>query len=171
MSTLPLFALLCACSQAEITKPPVAYNILKPPPAGAYRGDAETTIRTGAKTEKGTRELSGVDCTLTTPYTESRFQTPAHVTTPNLGASTPTANLKCSDGTRSVQKNLRAENLSLEERSQRARASGAGAGVIGIIVGGVMAGVNEGRGDRPDDVHGYSATWLNMDESKEPAKK
>ncbi|NHF71855.1 hypothetical protein [Paracoccus xiamenensis] len=163
VAALPLFSLLAACSSSlEITQPPVAYKTVKQLPAQSYRGDAETTIRTRTKTNEGTRELAGASCTLSTTYTESQFQTPARVLTPNLGPATPTAHLKCSTGERAVQKNLSSHNISMAERSSKVRASGAGAGIIGAVVSGIVAGVNEGRGDQPTDVHGYASTTLDM---------
>lgn len=163
LTVVPLFALLGACSnQLEITQPPVAYKTVKQLPAQTYRGDAETTIRTKVKTKDGSSELSGATCTLSTPYTVSQFQTPARVVTPNLGPATPTAHLKCATTDLSAQKNLGAANISLAERSSRAQASGAGAGIIGAIAGSIVAGVNEGRGDRPTDVHGYMPVALEM---------
>ena len=164
---LPLFILLGACaSQLDITQPPVGYKSVKQLPAQSYRGDAETTIRTSVKTKDGTRELSGATCTLATGYTESQFRTPARVKTPNLGPATPTANLKCATGEQMAQTNLKTVNISLAERSAQARASGAGGGIIGAIAGGIVAGVNEGRGDRPDDVHGYAPTTLPLTDAK-----
>ncbi|MFO1165343.1 MAG: hypothetical protein U1E55_09250 [Paracoccus sp. (in: a-proteobacteria)] len=172
LTVLPFFVLLSACSpQLEITKPPVAYKTLKSFPPNAYRGDAKTTVRTKVKTKDGSRELAGASCSLTTPYSESQFQTPAYVMTPNLGPSTPTANLICKNGERSVQKNLVATNISLNERSQNARNSGAGAGIIGAVVSGIAAGINEGRGDQPTDVHGYHDIRVDMGDAGPSAAK
>lgn len=172
LTPLSLLAVLGACSnQIEITKPPVDYKTVKQLPANAYRGDAETTVRTRVKTKNGSSELAGATCTLTTPYTELRFQTPAYVRTPNLGPSTPTANVKCSNGSQTAQKNLRAFNISLAERSQKARASGSGAGIIGAVVGGIAAGINEGKGDQPGDVHGYARVDVDLGSGGDSAAK
>ncbi len=172
LTALPLLALLGACSsQMEITKPPVAYKTLKQLPANTYRGDAKTTVRTKAKTKNGSSELSGVDCVLATPYTETQFQTPAHVMTPNLGPATPMAHLKCNYDNRAVQENMQPINVSLNERSQQARSSGAGAGIIGAVVSGIAAGINESKGDQPGDIHGYYPVNLDMGSVAAPAAK
>lgn len=172
LTTLPLLVLLGACSsQIEITKPPVAYKTIKQLPANTYRSDAKTTVRTRVKTKNGSSELAGAACTLSTPYTESQFQTPAYVLTPNLGPSTPMAHLKCSNGDQMVQKNLPPTNISLNERSQSARNSGAGAGIIGAVVSGIAAGINESRGDRPGDIHGYNAVNLDLGNTGDSAAK
>jgi hypothetical protein len=156
-----------ACSQAEITQPPIAITPKvaadasgldiyarqrsRGAPVPRFRGQEIVQIRTwGAPNEGDSRaEMIGVNCLLDSGVYSANFRTPANVVVPDYGPDSPALFVRCEsdNGTGSVTVN--AVNKTAQERGSTA----AGAGLLGALV---IGAINESRRNNETDDFGYN---------------
>jgi opacity protein-like surface antigen len=161
-----------ACSQAEITQPPipvtpkVASNAsgldvyAGPRSRGAqvpqFRGQEIVQIRTWGAVDGGARsEMIGVNCILDSGVYSAAFQTPANVLVPDYGPNSPALFVRCENGNTSGSITVNAVNKTAQERN----ASAAGTGLLGAIV---IGAVNESRRNNDTDDFGYNPITVQL---------
>jgi len=157
-------AALAACNSADITQAPIQYRATQA--LNAY-GTSDFTARTYTKTEGGSRkEVSGVPCKFVAPGFNSSFTTPAVVVSPNMGPRTPAASVTCTYNGAEKVAILRSYNETTAEISSRAQASTAGMGLLGAVVGGIVATSQINKRDVSRDIFGYPDTAVVFDVEK-----
>ncbi|RVV97809.1 hypothetical protein EKE94_10010 [Mesobaculum littorinae] len=144
-----------ACTQAEVTTPPVAIQPKAPGAVGIdvyardraagnpvprFRGQETLIVRTTGKTAGGGfGELTGVPCTLDSGLYTASLRTPANVNVPDYGPNSPALFIRCvhPDG-RSGSTTINTFNVTARERGNAA----AGTGLLGAIVIGAVNAAN-----------------------------
>lgn len=144
---------LSACTSMEITQPPVPYQATKSLNA---IGSSSFTVRSFAKVSGEIKEVAGVPCKLTADGFKSKFQTPANVIVPNLQVAMPVAALSCTNEGKTVSKTLEPVNNTISEISTRNQNATAGNGVLGALIGSMMASRQIARRDTTKDIYSYS---------------
>lgn len=161
-----------ACSQAEITQPPipvtptVAANAsgldvyARQRSRGAqvpqFRGQEIVQIRTWGAVEGSNRsELIGVGCMLDSGVYAASFNTPANVLVPDYGPNSPALFVRCEHDSGSGSVTVNAVNKTAQDRN----ASAAGAGLLGAIV---IGAVNEARRNNETDDFGYNPITVQL---------
>lgn len=143
---------LSACASMEITQPPVPYQATKSLKAV---GESSLSVRSFAKVSGETKELAGVPCKLTADGFKSQFQTPANVIVPNLQSAMPVAALNCTYEGKTVSKTLNPTNETISQIMDRNQSATAGNGVLGALIGGVIASRQIARRDETKDIYSY----------------
>lgn len=158
-------ALLTACTQAEITQPPINITPSGPGAVGldvyasarnrgnpvpAFRGQNTVQVRTwGPSSDGGRTELTGVGCSLDSGVYTARFSTPANIIVPDYGPNSPALFIRCTTDSASGSVTANVVNLTAQQRS----ASAVGTGLLGAIV---IGAVNEANRDNLNDDFGYN---------------
>ncbi|MDG1068608.1 MAG: hypothetical protein P8P40_09595 [Sulfitobacter sp.] len=144
-----------ACTQAEITTPPVqvvpkvaanavGLDVYAGPrkrgnPVPAFRGQETLPVRTHGVASDGSRkELSGVACTLDAGVYTASFTTPANVIVPDYGPNSPAIFVRCTHADQSGSTTVSAFNATTQQRMNGA----AGGGILGIIIVGAVTAAN-----------------------------
>lgn len=143
---------LAACAGAEINQPPVQYTATKP------LNEISTTTfttRTFTRIDGKRAEVSGVSCTFQGDGFKSSFTTPAVVIAPNMHMRTPAASVTCNYNGQSKTRVLMPFNQTLAEINSGAMSIGAGAGIVGVLVGGAVAAAQASGRDASQDVYAY----------------
>ncbi|TYB82131.1 hypothetical protein [Maritimibacter fusiformis] len=143
---------LAACAGAEINQPPVQYTATKP------LNEISTTTfttRTFTRVDGKRAEVSGVSCTFQGDGFKSSFTTPAVVIAPNMHMRTPAASVTCNYNGQSKTRVLMPFNQTLAEINSGAMSIGAGAGIVGVLVGGAVAAAQASGRDASQDVYAY----------------
>lgn len=147
--------LVTACSQAEITTPPVqiipknaanavGLDVYAGPrqrgnPVPAFRGQETLPIRTSGIGSDGSRkELSGVACTLDAGVYTANFTTPANVIVPDYGPNSPAIFVRCTHEDQSGSSTVSAFNATTQQRMNGAT----GGGILGVIIVGAVTAAN-----------------------------
>lgn len=150
---LPLAAVLglAACA-SEITKPPVPYTATK---NLNERSTTTLTARAFARVDGQRQELTGVPCTFQGDGFKSSFSTPAVLIAPNMHTRTPAASVTCTYNGQSKSRVLTPYNKTLSDINSSAMSIGAGAGLIGVLVGGAVAAAQASSRDGSQDIYAY----------------
>ena len=153
-TVLPLVAVLgiAACAGTEINQPPVPYVATK---ALNAVGSTTFTVRANAKVDGRRTELTGVPCTFQGEGFRSSFTTPAKVISPNMQGRTPPASVSCTYNGATKTRVIEPFNKTGADINSGAMAAGAGAGLVGMIVGGAVAAAQTSARDVSQDVYGY----------------
>jgi hypothetical protein len=142
---------VAACAVAPIEQDPVQYQATTPL---HEKGTTNFTVRT-YDVKDGLQELTGVPCEFKGEGFHASFTTPAVVVAPDMGPRTPVASLTCSyNGQKSFQI-VQPVNITLQKIDENASASGAGAGIVGLIVSGISDSAQRSRRDATLDIYGY----------------
>lgn len=144
--------LMCAaCTQAEITTPPVAITPKNPSsavgvdvyagdrsrgnPVPEFRGQEIAQVRTFGQGETGRTELSGVACTLDSGLYTASFVTPANIVVPDYGQNSPALFVRCINGQSSGSTTVNTLNFTAQQR----QSASFGTGLLGAIIIGAVA--------------------------------
>lgn len=153
--TLLAGLLLTACTQAEITTPPVlvvpkiaanavGLDVYAGPrqrgnPVPAFRGQETVPVRTfGVASDDTRKELSGVPCTLDAGVYSASFNTPANLIVPDYGPNSPAIFVRCTHEDQSGSTTVSAFNATTQQRMNGA----AGGGILGVIIVGAVTAAN-----------------------------
>jgi hypothetical protein len=159
-------ATVSACTQAEITQPPVtivpneqadavgidvyARQRSRGNPVPAFRGQNTVQIRALDQSNGGgSSELVGVLCTLDSGIYKAQFTTPANLIVPDYGPNSPAIFVRCTTASTSGSVTSSVVNMTAQQRSS----SAAGTGLLGAIV---IGAVNEANRDNLNDDFGYN---------------
>lgn len=151
--------IVSGCAQAPIEQEPVPYRATK---ALHEKGTSNFTVRSYS-TKGSYKELKGVPCEFKADGFKSSFVTPAVVVSPDMGPRTPVGSINCSYDGEKFFRVIQPINDTLVKIDQNANASGAGAGLIGVIVSGISASSQRSRRDANLDVYGYPDIAANFD--------
>lgn len=165
-------SLLGACSQLDIEKPPISVTPknqatavgldvygaqrARGNPVPRFRGQDTVSVRTyGNREGDGYGEIGNANCNLDSGLYSANFTTPANIVVPDYGPNSPAIFVKCQSGerTRSVTANA------VNQTSQARASSAAGAGLLGVLVIGV---VNEVKRDNETDDFGYNPIRIEL---------
>ncbi|MGH1367687.1 MAG: hypothetical protein ACRBCL_03660 [Maritimibacter sp.] len=158
MRHLGLFSLvslsvLAACAQPqEINQPPVMYQTTK---ALNERGNTTLTVRAVNKTDGSKKELVGVACVFEGDGFKASFSTPAVVIAPEMHTRTPPASVTCTHNGVPKTKVLTPYNRTVSEINSQAMQIGSGGGVVGVLIGGTMATIQNVKRDAAQDIWAY----------------
>lgn len=147
--------LATACTQAEITTPPVmvvpknkanavGLDVYAGPrrrgnPVPAFRGQETLPVRAfGVGSDDTRKELSGVGCTLDAGVYSASFHTPANIIVPDYGPNSPAIFVRCTHDGQSGSTTVTAFNATTQQRMNGA----AGGGILGVIVVGAITAAN-----------------------------
>lgn len=151
-AALGVAALLAGCAAPEITTAPVAYTATKPLDA---KGSTVIEVRSYKRANNSAQEVTGVPCTFQGDGFRSSFATPARVIAPNMQVRTPVAAVTCTYQGASRSVTLQPYNKTTANTVNGAMAAGAGAGVLGVLVGAAVGGIQNAARDENNDVWGY----------------
>jgi hypothetical protein len=157
-------AALSACVPAEINQKPITYRPTKKlNEKGTHSFEARAfSVQPGKK-----EELRGVPCKMSAAGFSSSFTTPAVVITPDMGQRTPTGSIECVYEGQKKLEILEPRNMTTLEIDTSAQRATAGAGLLGLVVGGISASVQKSRRDPMLDVYGYSDVNVEFRQKKE----
>lgn len=161
-----------ACSQAEITQPPIpvtpkiaanasgldvyAGQRRRGAQVPQFRGQEIVQIRTWGTANGSSRaEAIGVGCLLDSGIYSASFKTPANVLVPDYGPNSPAIFVRCESAIGSGSITVNATNKTAQERN----ASAAGTGLLGAIV---IGAVNESRRNNETDDFGYNPIVIQL---------
>lgn len=152
---------LAACAQpVEISQPPVMYTATKPL---NERGNTTLSARTYTKTKSGREEIVGVACRFEGDGFASEFSSPAVLIAPELHTKTPPASVTCTYNGAVKTVVLTPFNRTTSEINDRALQLGAGGGVVGVLIGGAFATVQNAKRDAAQDVYAYPLAVVEFD--------
>lgn len=164
--------LLAACSQAEITSPPIVVtptnaanaaglDVYAGPrrrgnPVPSFRGQETLPIRTSGVASDGARkELSGVPCTLDSGVYTAAFTTPANLIVPDYGPNSPAIFVRCTHEDQSGSATINAFNATTQQRMSNAAAGG----LLGVII---VGAVTAAKVDNEKDEFKYPALTVQL---------
>ena len=144
---------LTACASTQINQAPVPYTTTK---RLGEVGTSSFVVRTFAKVAGKRSELTGVACSFAGDGFKSSFTTPALVISPNMQGRTPPASVSCLYQGETITRPITPFNETVAGINSGAMAAGAGAGLVGLLVGGAVAAAQTSARDVNQDVYGYA---------------
>ena len=165
-------ASVLACTQMEITQPPVTIvpNVAQNAvgldvytkarawgnPVPSFRGQNTVQVRTNGKLSGGGfGEIPGVQCPLDSGVYKATFTTPANLIVPNYGPNSPALFIRCMTPTTSGSVTASSVNMTAQERNN----SSVGTGLLGAII---IGAVNEANRDNLNDDFGYNPIVVSL---------